>query len=200
MTEQFRALVTVFGARGRTGTASAWRTAVRAGGHRAQASWWHHRRRHGRAAAAMMVRASAHRGRRGAAGAGGVRATAEPRLAVRHGALMLALAGLPFFIIALADPRTALTRSKTIVPGPPHQPADRRLVQHAVGAAVDDARQGRAEQRRVLHHGRRGPLFHRAPHGGQVPRPDGARSSSATMPTSSRRSRPTTRTSCSARR
>jgi len=30
---------------------------------------------------------------------------------------MLALAGLPFFIIALADPRTALTRSETTFPG-----------------------------------------------------------------------------------
>src|SRR6187200_3750401 len=35
----------------------------------------------------------------------------------RHGALMLALAGLPFFVIALADPRTALTRSETTFPG-----------------------------------------------------------------------------------
>jgi len=35
----------------------------------------------------------------------------------RHGALMLALAGLPFFILALADPRTSLTRSETTYPG-----------------------------------------------------------------------------------
>ncbi|MDO8679668.1 MAG: vWA domain-containing protein [Acidobacteriota bacterium] len=35
----------------------------------------------------------------------------------RHGALLLALAGLPFFILALADPRTALTRSETTYPG-----------------------------------------------------------------------------------
>ena len=35
----------------------------------------------------------------------------------RHGALMLALAGLPFFILALADPRTSLTRSETRYPG-----------------------------------------------------------------------------------
>jgi hypothetical protein len=35
----------------------------------------------------------------------------------RHGALMLALAGLPFFVIALADPRTALTRQETTYPG-----------------------------------------------------------------------------------
>jgi hypothetical protein len=35
----------------------------------------------------------------------------------RHGALILALAGLPFFVLALADPRTALTRSETTYPG-----------------------------------------------------------------------------------
>ncbi|MGH9385069.1 MAG: hypothetical protein ACRD2N_12360, partial [Vicinamibacterales bacterium] len=35
----------------------------------------------------------------------------------RHGALLLALAGLPFFILALGDPRTSLTRSETTFPG-----------------------------------------------------------------------------------
>jgi len=35
----------------------------------------------------------------------------------RHGALMLALAGLPFFVLALSDPRTTLTRSETTFPG-----------------------------------------------------------------------------------
>ena len=35
----------------------------------------------------------------------------------RHGALMLALAGLPFFVLALSDPRTALTRSEVTYPG-----------------------------------------------------------------------------------
>src|SRR5688500_4256398 len=35
----------------------------------------------------------------------------------RHGALMLALAALPFFILSHADPRTALTRSETTFPG-----------------------------------------------------------------------------------
>ena len=35
----------------------------------------------------------------------------------RHGALMLALAGLPFFVMAFADPRTTLTRSETQFPG-----------------------------------------------------------------------------------
>ncbi len=52
----------------------------------------------------------------------------------RHGALLVALAGLPFFILALGDPRTSLTRSEATYPGPPHQPADRRVVEHAVGA------------------------------------------------------------------
>jgi hypothetical protein len=101
----------------------------------------------------------------------------------RHGALLLALAGLPFFIISLADPRTALTRSETTFPGPPHRAADRRIFEHAVALAVDDARQRRAEQRGLLHHRRRRPLFHRAAHVGQVSRPDGPRSSSATTRT-----------------
>jgi Mg-chelatase subunit ChlD len=35
----------------------------------------------------------------------------------RHGALILALAGLPFFVMAFADPRTTLTRSETTYPG-----------------------------------------------------------------------------------
>jgi hypothetical protein len=35
----------------------------------------------------------------------------------RHGALILALAGLPFFVVAFADPRTTLTRSETTFPG-----------------------------------------------------------------------------------
>jgi hypothetical protein len=36
---------------------------------------------------------------------------------LRHGALVLALAGLPFFILALADPRTSLTRENVAYPG-----------------------------------------------------------------------------------
>ena len=35
----------------------------------------------------------------------------------RHGALVLGLAGLPFFIMALADPRTAVTREEVSYPG-----------------------------------------------------------------------------------
>ncbi|HJU41769.1 MAG TPA: VWA domain-containing protein [Vicinamibacterales bacterium] len=35
----------------------------------------------------------------------------------RHGALILALAGLPFFVMAFADPRTTLTRAETTFPG-----------------------------------------------------------------------------------
>jgi Ca-activated chloride channel family protein len=36
---------------------------------------------------------------------------------VRHGALVLALAGLPFFVLALADPYTSLTQQETTFPG-----------------------------------------------------------------------------------
>jgi len=64
----------------------------------------------------MMVRASAYRGR-----------IAMPALVafsrasrgsmIRHGALLLGLAGLPFFILALADPRTAVTREEVSYPG-----------------------------------------------------------------------------------
>jgi hypothetical protein len=40
------------------------------------------------------------------------------RIAVlRHGALACALAGLPFFALALGDPKTALTRQETTFPG-----------------------------------------------------------------------------------
>lgn len=41
----------------------------------------------------------------------------SPATVARHGALLLALAGLPFFLLALADPRTALTRSDVTYPG-----------------------------------------------------------------------------------
>jgi hypothetical protein len=36
---------------------------------------------------------------------------------VRHGALAMALAGVPFFLLALADPHTAFTRQETAYPG-----------------------------------------------------------------------------------
>ena len=111
----------------------------------------------------MIVRASAHRGRMALPALMAFTSPGRGSI-VRHGALLLALAGLPFFILALADPRTVADALGNHVSGPPHQPADRRLVQHAVGAAVDHARQGRAEQRRLLHDGGRGPLLHRAPH------------------------------------
>jgi Mg-chelatase subunit ChlD len=41
----------------------------------------------------------------------------RPTSWLRHGALVLGLAGLPFFILALADPRTAITREETSYPG-----------------------------------------------------------------------------------
>lgn len=36
---------------------------------------------------------------------------------VRHGALLFALAGIPFFALAFADPKTSLTREETTYPG-----------------------------------------------------------------------------------
>jgi hypothetical protein len=44
---------------------------------------------------------------------------ARPRRSslLRHGALIVALAGVPFFALALADPKTALTREETSYPG-----------------------------------------------------------------------------------
>jgi hypothetical protein len=36
---------------------------------------------------------------------------------VRHGAVAIALAGVPFFLLALADPHTAFTRQETAYPG-----------------------------------------------------------------------------------
>jgi len=36
---------------------------------------------------------------------------------LRHGALLIALAGVPFFLLALADPRSAFTRQETSHPG-----------------------------------------------------------------------------------
>jgi hypothetical protein len=36
---------------------------------------------------------------------------------LRHGALLIALAGVPFFLLALADPRSAFTRQETSYPG-----------------------------------------------------------------------------------
>ena len=40
---------------------------------------------------------------------------------MRHGALLLFLAGLPFFVLALADPYSSLTREEVSFPGPPHR-------------------------------------------------------------------------------
>src|SRR5262245_13745630 len=40
-----------------------------------------------------------------------------PLSIVRHGALLLFLAGLPFFVIALSDPYTALTEQEVTFPG-----------------------------------------------------------------------------------
>ena len=58
---------------------------------------------------------------------------------IRHGALLMALAGLPFFALALADPKTALAREEASYPGRRISADDRRLVQHAVVDAVEQA-------------------------------------------------------------
>ena len=63
-----------------------------------------------------MARASAYRGRVALPALAAV-ATAGRGSMVRHAALLLGLAGLPFFVIALADPRTAVTREEVSYPG-----------------------------------------------------------------------------------
>jgi von Willebrand factor type A domain len=64
----------------------------------------------------FVWRAAAHRGRVALPALVGF--SRPNRLALaRHGALLLGLAGLPFFIMALADPRTAVTREEVSYPG-----------------------------------------------------------------------------------
>ena len=64
----------------------------------------------------FVIRASAARGRIALPALVGF--SAPNRLALaRHGALLLGLAGLPFFVMALADPRTAVTREEVSYPG-----------------------------------------------------------------------------------
>jgi Mg-chelatase subunit ChlD len=64
----------------------------------------------------IVLRASAERGRVALPALVTFRTPGRLALA-RHGALLLALAGLPFFILALADPRTAVTREEVSYPG-----------------------------------------------------------------------------------
>src|SRR5262245_29884666 len=64
----------------------------------------------------FVVRASAWRGRVALPAIVGFRGAHRLSI-VRHGALLLGLAGLPFFILALADPRTAVTREEVSYPG-----------------------------------------------------------------------------------
>jgi Ca-activated chloride channel family protein len=64
----------------------------------------------------LVVRASASRGRVALPALVGFRGVNRTSL-VRHAALVLALAGLPFFVMALADPRTAVTREEVSYPG-----------------------------------------------------------------------------------
>lgn len=64
----------------------------------------------------MVARASAGRGRVALPALIGLGA-AKRASALRHGALLCGLAGLPFFLLALADPRTAITREEVSYPG-----------------------------------------------------------------------------------
>ena len=64
----------------------------------------------------IVARASARRGRVALPALVGFRKPGRAAV-VRHGALLLGLAGLPFFILALADPRTAITREEVSYPG-----------------------------------------------------------------------------------
>ena len=87
-----------------------------------------------------------------------------PRRAAPPRRACVRLAGLPFFILAVADPRTTFTRQETSYPGRRITPDDRRLVQHAVVVSVVPPGEGRAERRGVLHRGRRGAVLRRAAH------------------------------------
>ena len=90
---------------------------------------------------------------------------------VRHGALILFLAGLPFFVLALADPVFVADARAGQLSRPPHRADDRRLVEH------DGALPGRAPERQgaergdVLHHRRRGRDVHPPADERQISRP-----------------------------
>ena len=49
----------------------------------------------------------------------------------RHIPVVLFVAGLPFAVLAVADPYSSLVAENVTYPGPPHQPDDRRVRQHA---------------------------------------------------------------------
>ena len=117
---------------------------------------------------------------------------------VRHGALILFLAGLPFFVLALADPYSSLTHEQVSFPG-------RRI------ALMIDASSSMMARFPAAHLNAKAPneatffttvaaaeTFIRQRMSGKYHDLIGARSSSATRRTSSRRSRATTTTSCSA--
>ncbi len=91
---------------------------------------------------------------------------------VRHGALILFLAGLPFFVMAFADPYSSLTHEQVSFPG-------RRIALMIDASSSMMARfPGRAPQRQgaergdLLHHRRRGGDLHPPAHERQVSRPD----------------------------
>ena len=77
-------------------------------------------------------------------------ARSSPWASVRHGAVLLSLAGVPFFMLALADPLHAPPAGGGVVSRPPHRPADRRVGQHgdSVSGVATECR--RARTRRVF--------------------------------------------------
>ena len=62
----------------------------------------------------------------------------SPLALTRHLPLVLFVAGLPFFGIALADPAHRFRARRSVASRPPHRPAGRRLDEH--GHAVQDRR------------------------------------------------------------
>ncbi len=94
---------------------------------------------------------------------------------LRHGALLLALAGLPFFMLALADPYTQLQQQQLSFPGRRIAlmiDASASMVAPVSGGAPD--RDGE-ESGDLLYNGRRGRNLHPPAHARQVPGSDRTR-------------------------
>jgi len=79
---------------------------------------------------------------------------------VRHGALLLFLAGLPFFVMAFADPYSSLTREDVSFPGRRIALDDRRLVEHDGAVSRGAPQREGAERGDLFHDGRRGRGVH----------------------------------------
>ena len=83
---------------------------------------------------------------------------------VRHGTLLLFLAGLPFFVFALADPYSPLTHQEVSYPGRRIAlmiDASSSMMARVPGRAAE---QESAERGDVFHHRRRGRHVHPAAH------------------------------------